>query len=130
MEKKLLLFIIGMLFTTIMTFAQNKPKEVVDAFKKGSSTELAAYLGDKVDLSIQNRSRNADKRTTTNTLETFFSQNKVKSFNVNHEGTKGESSFFVGTLVTETGEFRVNCYFKRIDNKYLIHQIRIDKTNE
>lgn len=130
MEKRILLLIAGILFTTLTTIAQNKPVEVIVAFKKGSSTELATYLGDKVDLSIQNRSSNVNKRTATTMLDAFFTENKVKSFNVNHEGTKGESSFFVGTLVTETGKYRVNCFFKRIENKYLIHQIRIDKINE
>ena len=130
MEKRILLLIAGILFTTLTTIAQNKPVEVIVAFKKGSSTELATYLGDKVDLSIQNRSSNVNKRTATTMLDAFFTENKVKSFNVNHEGTKGDSSFFVGTLVTETGKYRVNCFFKRIENKYLIHQIRIDKINE
>ncbi|NDV59801.1 DUF4783 domain-containing protein [Bacteroides sp. 519] len=130
MEKKILLLITGLLFTTLTVWAQAKPVGVIVAFKKGSATELSTYLGDKLDLSIQNRSGNVDKQKATTMLDAFFTQNKVKSFNVNHEGTKGESSFFIGTLVTETEKFRVNCFFKRIQNKYLIHQIRIDKANE
>ena len=28
------------------------------------------------------------------------------------------------------GNFRVNCFLKKVENQYLIHQIRIDKINE
>ena len=60
----------------------------------------------------------------------FFAENKVSSFNVNHEGKRDESSFIIGTLGTANGNFRVNCFFRKVQNKYVIHQIRIDKTNE
>lgn len=60
----------------------------------------------------------------------IFAENKVSSFNVNHEGKRDESSFIIGTLGTANGNFRVNCFFRKVQNKYVIHQIRIDKTNE
>ena len=87
-------------------------------------------MGDKVDLIIQNRSTNTDKQAAESTMNTFFADNKVSGFNVNHQGKRDESSFVIGTLTTANGNFRVNCFFKRVQNKYLIHQIRIDKTNE
>ena len=103
---------------------------VVVAFKKGNSQELNRYLGDKVDLIIHNRTTNADKQTAEGTMANFFAENKVSSFNVNHEGKRDESSFIIGTLGTANGNFRVNCFFRKVQNKYVIHQIRIDKTNE
>lgn len=110
--------------------AQDVPAGVVAAFKKGNSQVLNGYLGDKVELVIQNRTTHADKQTTEKTLFTFFSNNKVSGFNVNHQGKRDESSFIIGTLITANGNFRVNCFFRKVNNKYVIHQIRIDKTNE
>lgn len=130
MKKRMLLWIAGLLFTTSVLFAQNVPVGVVVAFKKGNSQELDRYLGDKVDLIIQNRSINADKQTAQSMMNAFFSDNKVTGFNVNHEGQRDESSFVIGTLLTANGNFRVNCFFKRVQNRYLIYQIRIDKSNE
>lgn len=130
MKKQMLLWIAGLLFSTSLLFAQNVPVGVVVAFKKGSSQELDRYLGDKVDLIIQNRSINADKQTTQSMMNAFFADNKVTGFNVNHEGQRDGSSFVIGTLLTANGNFRVNCFFKRIQNRYLIYQIRIDKSNE
>ena len=57
-------------------------------------------------------------------------ENKVSGFNVNHQGKRDESSFVIGTLATTNGNFRVNCFLKKVENQYLIHQIRIDKINE
>lgn len=130
MRKRVLLWIASLLFAVSTLWAQDVPVGVVVAFKKGSSQELSKYLGDKVDLVIQNRSVNANKQTAESTMSAFFSDNKVSGFDVNHQGKRDESSFVIGTLATTNGNYRINCFFKRIQNRYLIHQIRIDKTNE
>ena len=130
MKKRGISLLTVLLIWTTLLMAQDVPAGVVTAFKKGSSQELNKFLGDKVDLIIQNRSTNADKQAAESTMNTFFTENKVSTFNVNHQGKRDESSFVIGTLTTANGNFRVNCFFKRVQNKYLIHQIRIDKTNE
>ena len=121
MKKRVLLWMAGLVFAVTSLFAQDIPVGVVVAFKKGNSQELNKYLGEKVDLVIQNRSTSVDKQTAEGTLASFFNSNKVSGFNVN---------FIIGTLTTANGNFRVNCFFRRVQNKYFINQIRIDKTNE
>jgi hypothetical protein len=130
MEKRMLLLITGVMLSVAIAMAQNVPAGVVMAFKRGSSVELDKYLGDDVELVILNRTSNSDKAAAKATMDTFFAQNEVSNFSVNHQGKKGESGFLIGTLSTSTGDYRVNCFLKRIQNEYLIHQIRIDKTNE
>ena len=87
-------------------------------------------MGDKVNLILLGSSTNVDKQKATAMMQEFFAENKVSGFNVNHQGKRDDSSFIIGTLMTTKGNFRVNCFLKRVDNQYLIHQIRIDKTNE
>ncbi|MBO4984801.1 MAG: DUF4783 domain-containing protein [Bacteroides sp.] len=131
MRKRVVLLFSCLLFWASATlFAQDVPVGVVVAFKKGNSQELNRYLGDKVNLVIQNKSTDADKQLAEGTMSDFFASNKVRGFNVNHQGKRDESSFVVGTLNTVNGNFRVNCFFRRVSNKYLINQIRIDRTNE
>lgn len=130
MKKRVLLGMAGLLLSISLLCAQEIPAGVITAFKRGSSQELAKYLGDKVDLIIQNRSTNVNKKTAESTMSTFFTTNKVSAFDVNHQGKRDESSFIIGTLVTSNGNFRVNCFLRKVQNQYLIHQIRIDKTNE
>lgn len=43
--------------------AQDVPAGVVTAFKKGDSQELNGHLSDKVELILENRSINVDRRT-------------------------------------------------------------------
>lgn len=130
MKKRVVLLLTCLFVWMSSLSAQDVPAGAIVAFKKGNSQELNRYLGDKVDLIIQNRTTNANKKTAEETMAGFFDANKVSSFDVNHQGKRDESSFIIGTLVTKNGNFRVNCFFRKVQNKYVIHQIRIDKTNE
>ena len=130
MKKRMLLLMIGVMLSVTVAMAQNVPAGVMMAFKRGSSVELGKYLSGDVELVILDRTSNSNKATAEATMNTFFVQNEVSSFIVNHQGRKGESGFVIGTLNTSTGSYRVNCFLKKIRNEYLIHQIRIDKTNE
>lgn len=130
MKKRVVLLLIYLFGGLFLCLAQDVPVGVIVAFKKGNSQELNRYLSEKVDLVIQNKPVNADKRLAENAMADFFLGNKVNSFNVNHEGKRDDSSFMVGTLKTTNGDYRVNCFFKRIQNRYFIHQIRIDRVNE
>lgn len=130
MKKRVVLLFASLVLGISSLWAQDTPVGVIVAFKKGNSQELNRYLADKVDLIIQNRPTNADKQTAERTMSSFFADNKVSCFDVNHQGKRDESSFIIGTLGTKNGNFRVNCCFRKVQNKYVIHQIRIEKTNE
>ncbi|GAE83660.1 DUF4783 domain-containing protein [Bacteroides reticulotermitis] len=130
MKKRVLLGMAALFLSVFLAVAQEIPAGVVPAFKKGSSQELNKYMGDKVNLILLGSSTNVDKQKATAMMQEFFAENKVSGFNVNHQGKRDDSSFIIGTLMTTKGNFRVNCFLKRVDNQYLIHQIRIDKTNE
>ena len=127
MKKRVLVGMTALLLSLSLLMAQEIPAGVITAFKRGSSQELSKYMGDKVNLVLQGSSTNVDKQKATAVMQDFFTKNKV---NVNHQGKRDESSFVIGTLATTNGNFRVNCFLKKVQNQYLIHQIRIDKINE
>lgn len=130
MKKRAVLLLTGLLFCMSSLFAQDVPTEVISAFKKGNSQELGRNLGNKVNLIIQDKSTNSDKQVAEEVMADFFSANKVSGFNVNHQGKRDESGFIIGTLTTANGNYRVHCFFRKVQDKYVIHQIRIDKKNE
>ncbi len=130
MKKRAFLGLAALLLWAVAVCAQDVPAGVVQAFKKGSSQELKGYLCDQVELVFQGKPQKTDKQNAEVLMGIFFSSNKVSGFTVNHQGKRDDSSFIVGTLSTSNGDFRVNCFFKRIQNNYFVHQIRIDKTNE
>ena len=130
MKKRVLVGMTALLLSISLLMAQEIPAGVITAFKRGSSQELSKYMGGKVNLVLQGRSTNVDKQKATAMMQDFFTENKVSGFNVNHQGKRDESSFIIGTLATTRGNFRVNCFLKKVENQYLIHQIRIDKIND
>lgn len=130
MKKRVIFLLTGLFVWMSVLPAQSVPEGVIGAFKEGNSQKLNKYLGDKVDLSIQNKLNHADKRTAENAMAAFFSNHKVGDFTVNHQGKRDESGFVVGILATATGNFRVNCFFRKVQDEFVIHQIRIDKTDE
>lgn len=113
MKKRVVLLLTCLFVWMSSLSAQDVPAGAIAAFKKGNSQELNRYLGDKVDLIIQNRTTNANKKTAEETMAAFFDDNKVSSFDVNHQGKRDESSFIIGTLATKNGNFRVNCFFRK-----------------
>ena len=130
MKKRVLLGMASLLLSVSLLMAQEIPAGVITAFKRGRSQELSKYMGDKVNLVLQGSSANVDKKKATVMMQEFFTENKVNAFDVNHQGKRDESSFVIGTLTTTKGKFRVNCFLKKVQTQYLIHQIRIDKINE
>ena len=56
MKKRVVFLLTGLFIWTSVLLAQNVSEGVIGAFKEGSSQELNKYLGDKVDLIIQNKS--------------------------------------------------------------------------
>lgn len=130
MRKRLILLFSTLTMWLSSLFAQDIPAEVLTAFKKGESEELNAYLGSKLELIIGDKPPVADKATAQKMLAAFFKENKVLQFNINHRGQRNESSFIVGTLQTANATFRVNCFLRKQQNNHVIHQIRIDKTDE
>ncbi|MDR0893552.1 MAG: DUF4783 domain-containing protein [Mediterranea sp.] len=130
MRRRLFAMLAVLFLFLLSVSAQEIPAGVTSAFQKGSAEALTTYMGDKVSLTIQGNTTNADKQKATATMRGFFADNKVSGFVVNHDGKRDESSFLVGTLTTTRGKFRVNCFLRKAQQQYLIYQIRIDKVNE
>lgn len=130
MKKRVYLVLVGILICVATMAAQNVVVELSNAFKQGSAKELAPYMGDKVEYIYAGTTRTYNKFSAEQAISSFFMANKVKNFTLNHKGKRNESGFIVGTLTTSGGTYRINCFFKKVNEQYLIHQIRIDKNNE
>jgi hypothetical protein len=130
MRKRIVLLVTALSLSVAILWAQDLPVGVAAAFKKGNSQELGRYLGEKIELVVPGQSGIIDKQSATAALSTFFANHRVTDFQINHQGKRDESSFVIGTLITASGVFRVNCFFRKIQNRYSINQIRINKTND
>jgi hypothetical protein len=99
---------------------------VSDAIKAGNADLLQDRMSEEVDISVPGRSGKGSGTEAIVILKAFFRANKVSGFTVAHHADKNESGFFVGKLVTDNGEFRVNITYTTKDGRIEIRIIRIE----
>ncbi len=136
MKKKNLKYLVLTMFFVAPFFTSsaqlNMIDEVSDAFQKGNASAIAYYLNDKVEFSIVGDKVGIYTKTQgASILQSFFAGNPALSFNVSHKGIKESSSFVIGSFTSSNNKkFRVYLLIKKVDNRSLICQLRIDQTNE
>jgi hypothetical protein len=129
------IFIILFFVTTLVVsgFIPQVPTQdtldsVTLAIQKGSSSELGTYFNPTVELKILEEDNIYSKAQAVLLLKDFFSRNVPTSFKINHQGTKGTTSFAIGNLMASTGSFRVSIFMKTENDKMLIHQFRVERS--
>ncbi|MFO8000130.1 MAG: DUF4783 domain-containing protein [Marinilabilia sp.] len=106
------------------------PETVVEAVKNGNASEINPFLNNKIELVIPGKSGVFSKEQAHFILKDFFKDNKVKSFEVLHHGTRQNATFAIGRYECSTDNFRMYFLVKNSDGKPVIHQIRIEKQDE
>lgn len=126
----MLIFVATLVITGFIPQVQTQDTlaAVTKAIQKGSSSELSTYFNPTVELEILEEDNIYSKAQAELLLKDFFNRNKPTSFKINHQGTKAATSFAIGNLVTSTGSFRVSIFMKTENEKMLIHQFRIERS--
>ena len=99
---------------------------IISALDSGNASQLSGYLNDNVELVIGNQNDVFSKQQATGIIADFFRKNKVSGFQLLHKGNKDAASFAIGTLKTNSGNFRVYV----LTRKNEIQQLRIEPSNE
>ncbi len=121
-------FLVGLLLAvTTMVNATPVSDDLVMAFKKGNSTEIASYFGTSVDLSIPGNEGVFSKIQAKLILKTFFLKNKPSDFSVVHNGdSKNNSHYSIGNLTTNKGTFRTYILYKEVNKKITVLELKIE----
>lgn len=80
---------------------------VLTGFKTGSATTVSAYFAQNVDVSLLNKENLYSKSQAEQVLKTFFADHRPSNFVINHEGQSSNAKYFIGTLTTSNGTFRI-----------------------
>jgi len=123
------LFIFGFVFCFCGgLFAQDSTKEAIDsALQKGNSVEIASHFLPSVDLTVENSENVYSKDQAEMILKKFFEDHKPKSFTLKHEGkSKIDDFYYIGSLVTENGNYRLTYFLKKSGDNFMIKQMRIE----
>jgi hypothetical protein len=123
---KLLSLLISFLVFSTVLFGQI-PDEIVVSIQNGNDTGLAAFFSENVELVVQAHDDVYSKSQAQQIVAEFFKSNKPKQFSIIHQGGKDGARYAIGSLITNTGTFRVYFLLKNKNNNSYIHQLRIEK---
>lgn len=99
-----------------------------NAMKSGNSSEIARYMDNVVDITINNNQSSYSKSQAEMILRDFFSKNSPRSFEMEKSGDSGNNSAFgIGYLNTANGKYRVYILVKQKNNNYQVQEIRFEK---
>ena len=104
--------------------------EIITALDKGDAAKLSAYLNANVELVVGNKNDVFSKQQATGIITDFFRTNKVSSFQLLHKGNKEATSFAIGEIKTNTGNYRVFVLTRKSGNQTVIQQLRIEISND
>ncbi len=124
------ILIIAIQVLSISAFAQQEqdlPKGLVASFQQGNSISLAGFFSDRIELKIQDKEAIYSRSQAKQIMAKFFEKYKPKSLKKKHIGGKADSPYFIGTLMTDNGNFRTTFLLKRDGNKALIHRLSIEQ---
>lgn len=97
---------------------------VIGALRAGNSSELSKYFDDKIELTLPDKSDSYSKAQAQLIVKDFFSNNGVRGFELKHKGDSPGGQFCIGTLQTNTGNFRTNVFMKIKGGKEVVKEIR------
>ena len=103
---------------------QSTIDEVIGALRTGSSSELSKYFDDNVDLTLPDKSDSYSKAQAQLIVKDFFGNNGVKGFDLKHKGDSPGGHFCIGTLQTNSGNFRTNVFMKMKNGREVVKEIR------
>jgi hypothetical protein len=129
MEKikmKLISFMFAFFVLTSVSIAQI-PDEIILSIQNGNDAALAEFFNENVELVVQTHDDVYSKSQAQQIVAEFFKSNKPKQFSIIHQGGKDSPRYAIGSLTTATGTFRVYFLLKNKNNKFYIHQLKIEK---
>ena len=109
-----------------VAFAQI-PDGIVVSIQNGDDVSLAEFFNENVELVVENHDDVYSKSQAQQIVAAFFKLNKPKQFNILHQGGKEGARYAIGSLITNTGTFRVYFLLKNKNKSSYVHQLRIEK---
>jgi hypothetical protein len=124
----LAVFAVSSLFSTRLLAQADVINQVKETIKAGSAKELANYLNQTIDVTIDNSVQTYSKAQAEFVFRDFFKQHPATEFNIIHQGSsKGGQPFAIGQYKSGTDTYRVFMKIKTVNSKQLVHEISFVK---
>ncbi len=122
--------VLFIIFYNLTVNSQEIPAQLIHGFQNGNADELSVHFNERLQLTVLSVDYRISKAQATEIMRDFFKKYPPSSFSILFKGEKKDSNFTVGKLVTKTNIFRVNIFFRKINNTNLIHLLEIEKEND
>ncbi|MBS1946923.1 MAG: DUF4783 domain-containing protein [Bacteroidetes bacterium] len=98
--------------------------DVAMAIRSGNANQLSAYLDNRVDITLPDKSDTYSKTQAEMIIRDFFINNGVENFQVKHKGENAGSEFCIGILKTRNGDYHTLVFMKLKGDRQLLEEIR------
>ena len=125
--KPILLFIFCLLFCHTAE-CQDVISSIPTALKTANASVIAKNFDKRVDITIDENADNYSSEQAEMILKNFLSKFSNRDFSVVHKGTSPDGAqYIIGSLKTNSGNFRTYIYVKKSDGVNFIQEIRFEK---
>lgn len=102
--------------------------EVISYIKVANIKELSKNFNTTIDLLLPSVEGSYSKTQAELILKDFFEKNPPKNLTVKHQGSSNDGSLYaIGTYSTDKLNYRTYILLKKINDKYLIHQLQFEQ---
>jgi hypothetical protein len=100
---------------------------ITEGFSQGNAKMVGSYFNSNVDVSLLGKENLYSKSQAVQVLKTFFIDHAPKGFSIIHEGNSNNLKYFIGSLLTDQGNFRITLNIKSINNSEFISRLTIEE---
>lgn len=95
-------------------------------FETANSRMIAQHFASNIDISLLDKENLYSKSQAEQVLKTFFLENKPTKFSIIHQGKSATTQYYIGSLVTDKGDFRITVNVKMVAKKEFISHLTIE----
>lgn len=107
---------------------QDIPVLLERSLTASNARELAQAFGDRVDLALDGEKLDYSRKQAQIVLSDFLGKSKFIGYELLHRGEAGgHSDYFVARYVTESAEYRVFVYVRRIGGRDTVKSIKFER---
>lgn len=106
---------------------ENLSRDIAASIANGDSEELAHFFNQSIDINLFGQADIYSKVHAEQLLHNFFKQFRPVSFQIIHNGQKGNENFTFGKLETSNGVFNVYFSIRSVRNQSAIYVFRIEE---
>jgi len=112
--------------STFIVSIKDLKTAVETGFETANAKLIAQHFATNVDISLIGKENLYSKSQAEQVLKTFFLENKPSWFTIIHQGKASNTEYYIGSLETEKGKFRITVNVKLVTKKEFISHLTIE----